>query len=233
MASRLHAYTIRRFLKILAGVILSLFSIAGISLLVVRAFTITNVVVDAPFMSIELDAARFGKNLLFLPVDKLKADLLNTYPLLAQVRFEKRFPGTLVVHLSRRNTHFVLHSAGNTYALDENGLVLGGIDNRSGYPELEFNAGILVTGNPVTHPGVKASIVFLRQLAGRVPVSRVKERDSSSIQAISGHTNIFLPQIGDMSAKADTLQTIVEGFRIKGTLPTVIDLRFEKPVITN
>ncbi len=61
----------------------------------------------------------------------------------------------------------------------------------------------------------------------------ISEKDSASILATMGHTNIFLPQKGDLKVKAGTLQTIVMGFRIKGTLPTVIDLRFEKPIVTN
>jgi len=220
-------------LRIAAGVIGIVLLAAAFALLVVRVFTIKDVIVDAPLMSIELDKTKIGKNLLFLPTDKLRADLLNNYPLLADVRFEKRFPDTLIGHLDRRNVFVVLRSEGIVYALDEHGLVLGGVSDAQGYPTLEFRAGILSIGSTVRHPGVLSALAFIKQLNGSPPVSRIFERDSMAIQAISGHTNIFLPQIGDMSVKADTLQTIVEGFRIKGTLPTVIDLRHDKPVITN
>ena len=104
MASRLHAYTIKRAAKIAARVMVLFLCTVGLSLLVVRVFTIKDVVVDAPLMAIELDKSRFGKNLLFLPTEKLRADLLNNYSLLSEVRFEKQYPGTLVVHLIRR-TH--------------------------------------------------------------------------------------------------------------------------------
>src|SRR3989338_4456876 len=149
MASRLHAYTIRRMAKIAASVIAIFLLATGLSLLTVRAFTIRDIIVDAPFMMIELDKNRFGKNLLFLPTEKLLTDLLNNYPLLSGVRFEKKYPGTLVVHLIRRNTFAVLRSEGNVYALDDQGLVLGRVDNAAGYPELEFHAGTLVIGSTV------------------------------------------------------------------------------------
>lgn len=233
MTSRLHLYTVKRMAKIAAGVVLVVACVTGISVLIVRAFSIRNIVVDAPFMMIELDKSRFGKNLLILPTEKLRADLLSTYPLLSDVKFEKKYPGTLVVHLVRRNTFAVLRTEGNEYAVDERGLVLGGVDSSGGYPVLEFTAGILSIGSKVIHPGVISALAFLKRLNGGLPVLRMVERDSLSIQAVSGHTTIFLPQSGDMSGKADTLQTIVEGFRIKGALPTVIDLRFEKPIITN
>ncbi len=233
MASRLHAYTIRRMVKIAASVIAIFLLATGLSLLTARAFTIRDIIVDAPFMMIELDKNRFGKNLLFLPTEKLRTDLLNNYPLLSGVRFEKKYPGTLVVHLIRRNTFAVLRSEGNVYALDDQGLVLGRVDNAAGYTELEFHAGILVIGSTVTHPGVISGLAFIKRVGRDIPITRIFERDSLSIQAVSGHTNIFLPQIGDISGKADTLQTIIEGFRIKGALPKVIDLRHEKPIITN
>lgn len=223
----------KRMVKIAVSAAVIFLCTAGLSLLVVRAFTIKDVVVDAPLMVIELDKSRFGKNLLFLPTEKLRADLLNNYSLLSEVRFEKRYPSTLIVHLVRRNAFAVLRSQGNVYALDEQGLVLGGVGDGVGYPILEFQAGILAIGSEVTHPGVISGLAFLKRLGGSIPVSRIFERDSLSIQAISGHTNIFLPQTGDISGKADTLQTIVEGVRIKGALPTVIDLRHEKPIITN
>lgn len=219
--------------RIAAGVVAAILATAGLSLLLVHAFTIKNIIVDAPLMVIELDKSRFGKNLLFLPTEKLRADLLNNYPLLSGVRFEKQYPGTLVVHLIRRNTFAVLRSEDNVYAVDEYGLVLGGVDDAGGYPALVFRAGILSIGSLVPHPGVISGLALLRRLGGNPPISRISERDTLSMHAVSGHTNILFPQTGDMSAKADTLQTIVEGFRIKGALPTVIDLRHEKPIITN
>lgn len=205
-----------------------------LSWLTVRAFTIQNIVVDAPYMSIELDKNRFGKNLLFLPTSKLRDELLENYSLLSDVKFEKKYPGTLIIHLVRRNTFAVLVSEGVSYAIDEHGLVLGGMEsNEAKYPVLTFRCGALAIGSSVPCEGVRASLDFLNNLDASQYPTRMGEKNGLSIHAIHGDTNIFLPQTGDLGAKADTLQTIIEGFRIKGTLPTVIDLRFEKPIITN
>jgi len=231
--SRIHTYMVKRNLRIAGSVTLLLIGALLISLLVVRTFTIQNIVVDAPGMTIELDNNRFGKNLLFLPIDTFRHELLATYPLLSDARFEKKFPGTLVVHLVRRAAFAHLRLKETIYAVDVNGLVLGIDTDVNGYPLLEFDVGTVSIGNTISDGRVRASLSFLAHLSPALPVSEIKERDSTSLLARMGNTNIFLPQTGDLGGKADTLQIITEGFRIKGALPAVIDLRFAKPIVTN
>ncbi len=233
MASRLHSYTIKRTLRIVATVVGSLALVSAIAFAFVRVFSISRVEVDGQGMSIELDKAKLGENLLFVPTDRLRHDLLAAYPLLGAVRFEKQYPGTLIIHLIKRQPFALLVSRGATYALDASGVVLDNAVSTGAYPILEFDVGSLAIGSIVPDPRVKASLAFLQALHGVLPIARLGTRDTSSILAVMEHTNIFLPQTGDLRAKADTLQTIIEGFRIKGTLPTVIDLRFQKPIVTN
>lgn len=233
MASRLHNYAFKRVLKIIGIVILSLVSVFGMGLLFVRLFSLERVEVDGSGVTIEIDKAKLGENLLVVPVDRLTKELLESYPLLSSVRFEKRLPGTLIIHLSKRQPSLYITTAGNTYALDLDGVVLDNATNTNGFPLMIFDVGPLSIGSRISDVRVVSTLTFLKKLSGSLGISRINERDSASIQAMMGNTVIILPQKGDMGAKADTLQTIVEGFRIKGILPTVIDLRFEKPIITN
>jgi len=233
MASRLTTYTVKRTLRFVGGVLALLIVTFVIAAVLVRAFTIRDIVVDAPGMTIELDREKFGKNLLFLPVSTFRKELLSSYPLLREVSFERKFPGTLVVHLEKRPTFVLIESAGNIYELDEYGLILGSVGRKDTHPLLVFDVGILSVGGRVTDDRVEAALSFMRGLTDYKGISVIAPKDTQSLFAKLGNTNIFLPQTGDLSAKADTLQIIIEGFRMKGTLPTVIDLRFEKPVITN
>lgn len=233
MTSRLTSYSLKRTLRFVGSIILLLGITFFIAVLLVRAFTIRDILVDAPGMSIELDKAKFGKNLLFFPAGTFRQELLSTYPLLMDVTFERKFPGTLIVHLVKRPGFVSFESNGNLYELDEYGLVLGSVGDVGGRTLMVFNIGILSAGNRVGDDRVEAALSFLRAMKNSAQIFRIEPRDSHSLQAKLGNTNIFLPQSGDLSAKADTLQIIMEGFRMKGTLPTVIDLRFEKPVITN
>lgn len=233
MSSRLHTYTLKRSLRFIGGVVLLLAITLLISWVVIHTFTIKDVIVDATGMTIQLDKEKFGKNLLFLPVSTLRMELLSTYPLLGDVQFERKFPSTLIVRLKRRTTYALLQSEGNVYAVDAYGLVLGSTKYTQMYPTLIFDVGILSIGSRVKDNRVEASLSFLRKMESHALIQSIHVRDGQSIQAKLGNSNIFLPHIGDLSAKADTLQIIMEGFRMKGTLPAVIDLRHDKPIITN
>ncbi len=233
MASRLYSYTIRKVLRITGFVLLS-FAVAGAAgLLFVRAFSIRQVEVDGDGMTIELDRSKLGENLWLIPTDRLTRELVADYPLLSTVRFEKRFPGTLIIHLVKRKPIANIVSGGVSYAVDADGYILGNATSLTAYPVLQFDIGLYAIGSKAADDRVHACLAFLKELNGALAIQRMTNGSGTSIRAIMGNTDILLPQHGDIRRKADTLQTIVEGFRIKGTLPAVIDLRFEKPIVTN
>lgn len=233
MTTRLHAYAIKRTLRITAAVFFALTVTAGAVVLFGWIFTVRSVVVDAPGMAIALDYSKMSYNLFFVPTEALRREIMDQYPLLEDVRFEKKFPSTLVIRLKKRAPVAVLLSSKTWYALDRNGNVVGIGEKVSGLPVLRMEAGAFGLGSAVRDVRVSAALRFYTALGGVIPVSEFTVREDGSIRATYGNTSIFIPQTGDQKAKADTLQIIVEGFRIKGTLPTVIDLRFDKPIITN
>lgn len=233
MRKTLTSHAFKRAIRIVSGAAVLTIAAALVAILIIRLFTIQQVLVDAPGMALELDTTKFGTNLLFLPTRTLRSELLSAYPLLADVRFEKKIPGTLIVHLTRREPFAVLVSQGVSHAIDEHGLVLGGIGDTSPYPILSLDIGIYAEGSTITAPPALGALSFLRVLDSPRDIQAIRERDSTSLQATMGNTNIFLPQLSELGEKAATLQLLIDGFRIKGILPAVIDLRFTKPIITN
>ena len=88
-------------------------------------------------------------------------------------------------------------------------------------------------------PGVKifdrdvlASVNFIRETRSIVPIRDITMNDTMSLRAQRATMSIVFPQHADIPALVRTLQTVIAGFRIKGTLPTTVDLRFDKPVVT-
>jgi hypothetical protein len=225
-------YTARRFWRHVLNVIVALIIVGIIAWVANGIFVLKEIRVAGDPVLVSIDKERVGDNMLFLQTQKLEHDLLASYPLIQSVSFSKSFPSTLVVHVTLRKPYAQLVSQGHMYALDREGIVLADGTSLSGSPKLVFDAGILSIGSRVGDARVLGSLQLLTQLSDTVGIETIYEKDSATLQAVMGHTNIFFPQKGDFKVKADTLQTIVTGFRIKGTLPTVIDLRFDKPIIT-
>ncbi len=221
-------------LRVVGLVILSLAVTAALVYGFVRATVVRQIVVDGQGMLIELDRSKIGENLLFLQTDRLTHDLLSAYPVLASVRFEKKYPGTLIIHLVRRQPVAMIRSHGGTYLVDADGIILDNAGPQTALPLMSMDISVPSIGSRVTNPEARAALTFINALHGSLPVTEMRDNPANaSIRAVMGNTDIFLPQMGDLGQKASTLQTIVEGFRIKGTLPTVIDLRFDKPIVTN
>lgn len=233
MASRLHAYTVRRTLRIMGVIVLIILLAVLFGFLIARAFELKRVEVEGAGIAVSVNRDKLGQSLLFLQTARVREELLENYPLLFSVRFEKKFPDTLIIHLIKRQPYVILVSRGIQYPLDRDGYVLDAVPRESGYPVFFLDTPPLSVGSPVKEEKVRTGLTFLTALSGSVPVSTIREVDGAYLAARSGNTNIFLPQKGDIRGKAATLQTIIEGFRIKGNLPSVIDLRFDKPVVTN
>lgn len=230
---RSRSYALKRFFRFLLGLVVAIAVAVGVSFGIARGFTLTSVEVDASDMVIEVDREKIGNNLLFLRTDELKEDLLHTYPILSSVQFEKRWPHTLVVHLKTRPALAVLRTQGAYYALDTKGVVLGALTDAGSYPLIDIPVERVSIGSPVADTRVKAVVEVLTRVQDIIKISRIREGENESLKFQSDKTQFIFPLEADWQKKADTLQVIIAGFRIKSTLPAVVDLRFDKPVITN
>jgi len=222
-----------RLLHIAAVVAGSIFLVFVVSYGIVHVFTIRSIQVEGSGVDIEIDRAQLGSNILAVPVKKLRLELLDAYPLLESVWFEKKLPGTLIIHLERRQPYVALKSGGIYYAVAKEGVVIDSLNGSGTYPLLVFDIGPLVIGSTITDGRIRSALTFLQSLSQPGTIARMNEYNTDALQAVIDDTVIYIPLGDDLSAKARTLQIIIDGFRIKGTLPSVIDLRFEKPVITN
>lgn len=196
-----------------------------------HVFVLKRIEVVGDKVDIQVDRERLAQNILFLQTHALEQELLSAYPLIESVKFSKSLPSTLILDVRLRKVYAVLVTQQGSYAIDAEGIVLGSRNDLHHLPQLYFNVPPPPIGSRVSHPGAQASLTLIRSLRD-IPIREMREKDSAAIQATHGQTNIFLPQSSDITSKAATLQTIVAGFRIKGTLPVVIDLRFDKPIIT-
>lgn len=226
------AFAWRKFGRIIAFIVVVLLLSGAFSWGVNAIFTIRRVEVAGVGIGIVVDQNKLPKNLLFFPVDEMRTQILKEYPLVASVLVKKKYPSTLVITALPRKPFAIAGIARETYALDAEGVVLTQYPSERDLPIISIAMPPLPPGSTVSDPGVSAAIRFLRETASITTVSDIVMYDLSSLQAHAETMSIVFPQMADMPLLARTLQTLTAGFRIKGTLPTTIDLRFDKPVVT-
>jgi len=197
-----------------------------------RTFRIQKVEVIGEGIHIAVDPRRLDRNLLFFPTNKLTDELRHTYPELATIEIRKKYPQTLVIIASLRSPIARLHTDTQEYALDRNGVVLSVSDSSVLLPRIDITLPPHVPGDTIYDSRIELALAFIDALSNTAPVERIFEKDKASLQARIGETDIFIPQNGDPRVLAATLQTLISGFRIKGSLPAIIDLRFDKPIVT-
>lgn len=209
-----------------------LFICFGVYKLGNRLFEIKNIEVAGGGVKVIVDEKRIAKNLLFFPGDSLREQILEDNPLVGDVVFRKKFPHTLVIIAKPRIPVAIINSNSGPMGLDKSSVVLGEAPGDRDLPELLFSVSPVVPGQRVGNPAVLASLSFIIKTQSFLKLAEVESSGSSTLLAKTAKVNILIPQQGDMSALATTLQTLITGFRIKGSLPTKIDLRFDKPIIT-
>ncbi|OGG34522.1 hypothetical protein A2363_04995 [Candidatus Gottesmanbacteria bacterium RIFOXYB1_FULL_47_11] len=216
------------FFRILLFVIFSLCVYIGVT----KLFALTSILVIGENIQITVDLKKLPKTLLFFPSEKIRSDLLAANPILGDITFEKKYPHTLVINPVMRSAYAILITPSRQVFVDDQGVVLGDTPGTPpGLPTIRVDAPNIRIGQKIADPRIVAALSFLRGTRGVLPVGLVEEQ-SGSLHAVSATLDIFFTQDAIEQTLA-TLQTLIAGFRIKGTLPKVIDLRFDKPVITN
>lgn len=178
---------------------------------------------------IEIDSETISRNLLFFPVEKVRKKLLEEYPQFSDIKIHKRYPQTLEVELIAREPIAVVQTSGRRVLVDKEGMIIGDTDNNE-KPIIDL-PNFQIKGTKIDHPAVKASLAFLAGMAQYDDIKRIIVEHGTLRVQTSAMTYIMTEK-RDGSESARTLQSLLTGFRIRGTLPKIIDLRFEQPVVT-
>lgn len=200
--------------------------------LIYTFFTVQKIEIVGEGLDIEVDEKRFPKYLLFVQEKKIIDDLLSNYPQLATVKIEKRYPHTLVVIPTVRKGIARMYTAVGSYLVDSQGVVLEDGNPSLPLPVVDIPVMSVRIGGHMKDERFLSALAFISACVSLIPIQSVTGIDGAYLSAKTDTTDILLPQLGNMTARAATLQTLLNGFRMKGSLPAIIDLRFDKPVIT-
>ncbi len=211
--------------------VLFLLFLTGAFFLANRVFIIRTIRVTGANIQLEINKKRLPKTLVFFPSAKLRSELLRENPALADLRFEKQYPGTLVVAVRLRESVAALSTGNRRVALDETGVVLGD-EYGAGLPVIYATVPLIRTGQRIEDPRITQSLAFLAGMRQILPIASLTVADDGTIRANAAQLTILFTQTTPVPRTLATLQQLIAGFRIKGTLPAVIDVRFDKPIVT-
>ena len=194
----------------------------GLWIAVRDLFQITHVEVIGAQIDVRIDQEKMNKNLLFFPTQKIRTQLLSQNPLVENIEIQKKFPHTIRIIVTSRMPIARVALSDRTVLVDREGVVIGLSGDADNFPLLSLN-------NDESLLIESLEIVARMEQGELLSITKI---DNATLLAKSTTTDIYFPQSDQIQNKVATLQSILSGFRIKGTLPKVIDLRFEKPIVT-
>ena len=205
----------------------------AISLTIDRIFKIKVIKVIGDSVAVKIDPRRLPQNLFFFPTRQIEKEIKKNQPLVASVTIRKKYPQTLEIEVRRRSALVHLKTKDQQLLLDKDGVAMEDAPQvRDGLPILFFPQRTEFTiGEAILDPSVRQALKFVELTGGFLRTDEISKLDDQSLRAKTEKMEIFFPQRGDLRELASTLQTMINGFRIKGTLPKLMDLRFEKPIV--
>lgn len=151
-------------------------------------------------------------------------------PLVKSVRIKKRFPSTLELIVEKRRPTAQIIWGSIQLGVDETGMVIGS-EMIPELPSLFFDVPLVRIGKQISDPRILTALRLIDGSKLFIVWSTVVPYESESLRARFEQTDILITQYADIQQTLSTLQTMMTGFRIKGSMPKTIDLRFTKPVV--
>lgn len=196
------------------------------------AFTIRAIEVVGDNAQVIIDEKRISRNLLFFPSEILRVQVLGANPWLSDVRFEKKFPGTLRIIAVLRQPIAIVASNDRIVLVDRDGVVVSDGDGGNSLPRVIIDISSFRVGDTIGDGRVRMALSLITALTPELYFSSITQENGASLRAKSNTLDIIVAQDRPIDETLATLQMLLAGFRIKGTLPAVVDLRFDKPIVT-
>ena len=196
----------------------------------INVFQVKHIEVTGDPVQVEINQSLFVNNILFFPMDSTIRELKLANPLIKKVEIRKKFPSTLEFIIYKRIPIAQLVTDGIHSGIDEENVITDVVPTAQ-LPIITIAVPLVRVGATVKDPMVVQAVALIDRTKSVIRWSSIEAYETQSLRARTGQTDILITQTSDLSQVVDTLQTLMEGFRIKGTIPKSIDLRFGKPVV--
>ena len=193
-------------------------------------FEIKKIIVEPSTISVLVDKNQIPTNLLLFPTDRVRSELLAQYPEIGTITIIKELPHTIRFFITKKEAVSQVSYKGKTYYLDEDSMVFSSAQKYD-VPVLALPITHIKEGYKISGTGFDCSLAFIQELRHDEAIERISLSTNDTLEVVLKDTRVLLLVTADGKERADTLQTILKGFRMKGSLPSTLDLRFSKPMI--
>jgi cell division septal protein FtsQ len=176
-----------------------------------------------------------GKNILFLSPQKVEEEILSQLPKIEKVKIEKKLLHQITIHLAKKKAIATVEFESQYYQVDYRGTILASLDQPSDLPLLVVKElSLSPDGGQIETPAILTSLDCLYQLLfGGIDLRRAEVTDSRYLSlSLKAGPTVLISLEGEVKKQVDSLQLILARAKIEGKQVKVIDLRFDKPVIT-
>lgn len=177
-----------------------------------------------------------GKNLMIVDLNSLRNNILKSNFLLKDVTLIKRYPDTIEMTLIPRQAAIIMESSPSALIISSEGVVI-----RRGNNITDTNLPLLTDSNITYRVGdvLRAPLRNLISLEENLRKTNldtkmimVDEKTQTATIVLSDDTQILVSTTGSYNNIPPSLQIIISRFRIEGIMPSKIDFRFDRPIVT-
>lgn len=232
----------QKLVKFIQTFVISVFLVAGIFTLLYYSdnyFKVKKIEILGEINSSDLRGIESwnGKNMFLIQEDKMKQDLINANPLLKDVKVVKKYPNTLNFIVSRYEESVYLVVDQGYFLLGDDGRILSKTkDKAKDLPVINYyqklNYSSWQSGDFIQYKDIMTALHFLRKSSDLgLTINTIDIGGTNMIALQLKDRKILFSSEKDRVLEDYQLDTIIRQFKIEGRQFTVLDLRFDKPVI--
>jgi len=173
-----------------------------------------------------------GRSIFFLNASKVEDSIKSDFPTIKEVTLEKRLPDKLVIRISVRVPLAVVEDKdGDRFQVDQGGFLF----KESGQENLpviklgvDFDGAV---GLSVSDKGVCSYLETLDLATQKGFGVRAIYLNSTSIELRLDGTVVWLSAEAEISSQLELLTNLLQRYKLGGTTPKSVDLRFSRPVV--
>lgn len=180
-----------------------------------------------------------GSNLLLLNTTKFINYLQELNPQLMDVNIQKHYPNTLKISYKLKEPIAYIKTNNGYFYLSDNAKILTKVksfDSKKKLTELlyyqVFDYSTTSIGDKLDFIDIKYSLEFLKKIKGfELEVKSIDINSPSMIRLNLNKSVVIFTTEKDIDGQINSLDKIIRQFKIEGKSFSLLDLRFDKPII--